>query len=80
MPTDTQRAPSEAERERRRAACAALGVHPNTRWVTCGFHGRRGRVEDVYEMNNTVIDEGDGLRCDPTHPGCFDWWERDNAR
>ena len=67
------------EREERRAACAALRVHPNTRWVTCHVHGARGRVQDVYEMNNAVNDESDGLRCEPTHPGCFDWWEDAHA-
>jgi hypothetical protein len=57
-----------------------MGLNIRTRWITCPIHGQRGRVEDVYEMNNWEWSEADGIRCVPDHPYCFAWCTRAVSR
>lgn len=65
--TDTER------RAFRLQACADMGLPRTRQYAVCPVHGGRGRVEDIYALNNWCIEDGTGLRCEPSHPFCFDW-------
>lgn len=69
--------PEERAELHKAKAALPVGLHPNTRYVTCPIHGARGHIVDVVNGNLWIFEpEGDGLRCDPSHPGCFDWFDR----
>jgi hypothetical protein len=65
------------DEEFRRAACDAMRRPRQTRYVTCCRHGQRALIANVYAMNNWEMDDdGSDLGCDPGHPYCFAWCDR----
>ena len=64
---------SAEERAFRHEACRAMKRRLQTRFVTCCVHGIREEIAEVYGSNNWEWEDYQ-LRCDPTHPGCFNYF------